>query len=161
MRALAACLLLAACACEDGSPSASASKADGAALPPVVAVVEGRDEMAKRRARAEELRRQAVATGADFASLARAHSDDEGTRERGGDLGLFARDTHTRALDEAAFALKAGERSRVVTTEYGFHIIRVAARERARTLTLDEATTEIRPRLFAPREAEPLSDWLQ
>jgi parvulin-like peptidyl-prolyl isomerase len=120
-----------------------------------------REETAKLRARAEELRRQSLAAGADFAALAREHSDDAGTRERGGDLGLFARDAHVRTLDEAAFALKPGETSRVVQTEYGFHVIRLHARERARPLTLEEATPEIRRRLFAPREAGLLADWLR
>jgi len=120
-----------------------------------------REEMARRRARAEDLRRQGVAAGAGFAALARAHSDDEGTRGRGGDRGLFARDSHARAPDGGAFSLKPGRTSRVVQTEYGFHVVRVSVHEMARPQTLDEATPEIRRRLFAPREAELLSDWLQ
>lgn len=119
-----------------------------------------RRELARRRARVEELRRKA-ATGADFAALAREFSEDAGTREQGGDLGFFRRGTHTPAFDEAAFALKAGELSRVVETEYGFHLVKLLEREEPRALSLEEAAPAIRRRLLAPREAERLNSWLR
>lgn len=117
-------------------------------------------EMDARRRRAEELRRKAQA-GADFAALARANSDDPGTKARGGDLGAFTKDTHTRAFDEAAFALKPGEISPIVQTDFGFHVIKVTAREAARSATLAEAAPEIRRRLLAERQAQTLNDWLK
>lgn len=120
-----------------------------------------REEMERRRQRAENVRRKAAVSTADFAALARQWSDDPGTRERGGDLGSFARDSHPRAFDEAAFALRPREVSAVVQTEYGFHVIKVSAHEAARTQTLAEATPEIRRRLLAEREAKNLTDWLR
>jgi peptidyl-prolyl cis-trans isomerase C len=119
-----------------------------------------REEMGRRRRRAEELRGRAAA-GADFAALARQHSEDPGTRARGGDLGSFTRDSHPRAFDDAAFALKPGAVSAVVQTDFGFHVIKVAAREPARAQTLAEAAPEIRRRLLAEREAAQLKDWLK
>jgi parvulin-like peptidyl-prolyl isomerase len=119
-----------------------------------------REEMARRRQKAEELRRRAAA-GEDFARLARENSDDAATRERGGDLGTFARDTHARAFDEAAFALKVGGVSPVVETEYGFHVIKLARREAARAVSLDEAAPEIRQRLAATKQAQVLQGWLE
>jgi parvulin-like peptidyl-prolyl isomerase len=119
-----------------------------------------REEMARRKAKAEELRRRAATAGADFARLARETSDDDATKTRGGDLGTFARDAHTRAFDEAAFALKVGELSQVVQTEYGFHIIKLNAREPARALTFDETAPDIRKRLSAAKQAQTLRDWL-
>lgn len=118
-----------------------------------------REEMSKRRRRAEDVRRRA-AGGADFAGLAREFSDDAATRARGGDLGSFGRDTHTRAFDEAAFALGPGAVSEVVETEFGFHVIKVASRAQARAQTLEEAAPEIRRRLLAEREAATLKAWL-
>jgi peptidyl-prolyl cis-trans isomerase C len=120
-----------------------------------------REEVARRRARAEDVRRRALAPGADFAALAREFSDDQGTRERGGALGQFARGSHPRAFDDAAFALRAGEVGPVVETDFGFHVIKVAARELARALTLAEASDAIRRRLLAAREAETLQNWLR
>ena len=119
-----------------------------------------RAEMARRRKLAEELRGRA-ATGADFGALAREHSEDPSSREQGGDLGTFSRGTHTRTFDEAAFALKPGTLSNVVQTEYGFHVIKVSAKEPARALTLDEAMPEIRRRLEASLEATKLTAFLK
>lgn len=123
-------------------------------------------EVARRRALAEELRRRArAAAGAsaaeEFAALARQHSDDAATRERGGALGLFRRGAHAGAFDDAAFALKEGEVSAVVRTDFGFHLIRLERREPARALTFEEAAPEIRRRLLARREAETLKAWLR
>jgi len=67
-----------------------------------------------------ELRR-----GADFEALARRHSDDPGTKDRGGNLGWFRRGDMVPQFDSAAFALPPGQLSGVVESSYGFHIIRV------------------------------------
>lgn len=119
-----------------------------------------KEEMERRRGRAEELQRKAVG-GADFAALARASSDDPASRERGGDLGSFPRNSHARAFDDAAFDLKPGEVSKVIQTEFGFHIIKLAKHEAARTQTFEEASPEIRRRLLGQREAERLTTWLK
>jgi parvulin-like peptidyl-prolyl isomerase len=119
-----------------------------------------REELARRRSKAEELRRRAAA-GEDFARLARGSSDDAATRERGGDLGTFTRDTHARAFDDAAFALKVGGVSAVVETEYGFHVIKLTRRDAARSVALSEAAPEIRKRLLAAKQAQVLQGWLE
>lgn len=60
--------------------------------------------------------------GESFASLAEQYSMD-GTRKRGGDLGFFGRGMMVREFEQAAFALKVGELSPVVKTQFGYHII--------------------------------------
>lgn len=72
--------------------------------------------------RAEEVRAKA-ANGADFAALAREYSDDPSAR-KGGDLGSFGKNAMVKPFADAAFALKVGEISNVVETEFGFHVIR-------------------------------------
>ncbi|HMF58553.1 MAG TPA: peptidylprolyl isomerase [Pyrinomonadaceae bacterium] len=119
-----------------------------------------REEMEKRRNHAEELRRKA-SSGADFAALARASSDDSATKNQGGDLGSFARNSHPRAFDDAAFALKPGAVGDVVQTDFGFHVIKVFKHEMARAQTLEEATPEIRRRIVGEHEAALLSDTLK
>jgi peptidyl-prolyl cis-trans isomerase SurA len=81
---------------------------------------------AKERARAtaEDVRRQ-LSEGADFAVLARRYSEDPGSREHGGDLGWFRRGRMVRAFEDVAFAMRPGQLSPIVETEFGFHIIRV------------------------------------
>lgn len=118
------------------------------------------EEIERRRKVAEELRRKAQA-GADFAALARQYSEDPSSRERGGSLGTFTRNTHTRAFDDAAFALKPGTVSDVVQTDFGFHIIKVSKHEEPRAVTLEEDATTIRLRLLAQREAATLANWLK
>ncbi len=67
--------------------------------------------------------------GEDFALLAKEYSDDAGSKENGGDLNYFERRQMVKEFDEAAFNLKVGEISPVVTTSYGYHIIKVTDRK--------------------------------
>jgi hypothetical protein len=62
--------------------------------------------------------------GADFAKVAGDNSDDSGNKGKGGDLGLFDRNTMAKPFSDAAFALDVGQTSEVVETEFGFHIIK-------------------------------------
>lgn len=63
--------------------------------------------------------------GEDFAELARAESDDPGSAANGGDLGFFGKGVMAPIFEAAVFALEEGERSDVVQTTFGFHIIEV------------------------------------
>ena len=63
--------------------------------------------------------------GADFALLARRHSQDAGSKEQGGDLGWRRRGDFVPQFEAAAFRLKPGQISDPVRTVFGFHVIRV------------------------------------
>jgi parvulin-like peptidyl-prolyl isomerase len=117
-------------------------------------------EIASRRRRAEAILAR-VRTWSDFDRLAKEYSDDPATRERGGNLGSFTRNTHTTPFDEAAFSLKAGQVSRVVETEYGFHIIKVTEHPPVRLRTLGEARSPIHEHLLARKQAAHLNAWLE
>ncbi len=78
----------------------------------------------KRRALAAELLKQLQA-GADFAQLAKAHSDDQSNAAAGGELGTFGRGVMVKEFEDAVFALRPGQLSEVVRTPFGFHIIKV------------------------------------
>ncbi|MCV2348636.1 SurA N-terminal domain-containing protein [Paucibacter sp. Y2R2-4] len=79
----------------------------------------------KAKAQAEELLVQARKTPAAFAELARKNSQDEGSAANGGDLDFFGRGAMTKVFEDAAFALKQGEISNVVESEYGYHLIQL------------------------------------
>ncbi len=103
------------------------------------------DAKAKEEARRqmEEIRKQAVG-GGDFAELAKAHSQDPGSKESGGDLGFFARGQMVKPFEDAAFALAVNEISPVVETQFGYHLIQVTERKAAETVAFDE----VKPRIL-------------
>lgn len=72
--------------------------------------------------------------GEDFATLTSELSQDTGSKEEGGDLGWFPMGQMTPEFEEVAFALQPGQTSQVVTSTYGFHIIRVEERDDSRPL---------------------------
>ena len=85
----------------------------------------GAADKAKARAKAEDLLAQVKKNPDSFAALAKQHSQDPGSAPQGGDLDFFTRGAMTPAFEEAVFALKKGETSGIVETEFGFHIIRL------------------------------------
>lgn len=95
-----------------------------------VALRSGQRELSldEARAKAVSLRAKLVA-GADFAALARAESDDLGSRDKGGDVGAVLRGATGANFEAAAFSLAVGKLSDVVQTEQGFHILRVEERK--------------------------------
>ncbi|MBI5711011.1 MAG: peptidyl-prolyl cis-trans isomerase [Candidatus Eisenbacteria bacterium] len=76
------------------------------------------------RARADSVLER-VRAGEEFAELARRYTDDEATRDKGGDLGPFGRGSMLPEFEKAAFAMRAGDVSSLVKTEVGYHIIKV------------------------------------
>jgi foldase protein PrsA len=66
-----------------------------------------------------------IRAGGDFAALAAEYSADPSNAQNGGDLGWFGKSVMVPEFEAAAFALKAGEVSDVVKTQFGFHIIKV------------------------------------
>ena len=84
---------------------------------------------ARQQARQEalELKRQ-LEQGADFATLAREHSDDPGSARRGGDLGWFGRGRMVEPFEEAAFSAPIGRVVGPVETRFGYHLIEVTGR---------------------------------
>lgn len=67
---------------------------------------------------------RARVTSANFATLARTNSQDQGSAAQGGSLGLFPKGQMVGEFEKALSALRPGEISPVVTTQYGYHIIR-------------------------------------
>jgi parvulin-like peptidyl-prolyl isomerase len=83
-----------------------------------------------------------LSQGADFAQLAKQVSQDEATRDNGGDLGWFPRDIMPPEFESAAFALQPGQVSGVVSTQLGLHIIKVLERDPQRPLSVELAQNQ-------------------
>ncbi|POZ60438.1 SurA N-terminal domain-containing protein [Chromobacterium alticapitis] len=83
------------------------------------------EQKAKIKAEAEAILKDVRANPAKFAEIAKAKSQDPGSAEKGGDLGLNARGAMVKPFDDALFTMKPGQISDLVETEYGYHIIRL------------------------------------
>src|ERR1035441_7912552 len=100
-------------------------------------------EEAAIKAKGESLLKQ-IKSGADFAKLAKANSEDPGSGANGGDLGDWI--THGQMVpefDKAIFSLKVGETSDLVKTMYGYHIVKVLAHQDAGVRTFAEVKSEL------------------
>jgi len=89
--------------------------------------------------------------GADFAALAKEKSKCP-SAPRGGDLGSFGRGRMVPEFEKAAFALKVGEISAPVKTQFGWHIIKVTGTKAAKTKEFDEVKAEIEPKLLQEKQ---------
>lgn len=90
--------------------------------------------------------------GADFAELAKEHSEDPGNSDNGGDLGWVSRGMMDPAFEEASFALQVGELApEPVKSEFGFHLIRLDERQSGSVKPLSEVRDVIRDDLIAER----------
>src|SRR5439155_544522 len=107
---------------------------------------EGED---KTRAKVAEVIKRAKA-GEDFGQLAREISEDPGSKQNGGDLGLVRKGEMVPQFEQAAFALKAGEiSSEPVRTPFGFHAIKVNEVNPGGKTPLKEVAAQIRDRISA------------
>lgn len=95
------------------------------------------DDEEEVEARAAELAAEARG-GADFAQLAREHSQDETNASNGGDLGVFGRGRMVPEFENAAFALAAGEISDPVRSPFGYHVIQVTDKQEEITQPFEE-----------------------
>ena len=99
-------------------------------------------ELAEVQAQAESIAAEAR-NGADFAELARRYSEDEGTRDAGGDLGRITRGQMVPEFEGAAFALEQDEVSDPVTSMFGVHVIKATEKTGGATQTLDDVRDSI------------------
>jgi parvulin-like peptidyl-prolyl isomerase len=111
---------------------------------------------AEALAKAQDLRKR-IQAGEDFAQLARQESDDTGSGANGGDLGFFRHGQMVPSFEQAAFGLQPGEVGEPVKSPFGYHVIKVEARE-------SKSFEEVRPELerrMRPEQAQKTLEELQ
>ncbi|WP_044338789.1 peptidylprolyl isomerase [Rossellomorea aquimaris] len=99
--------------------------------------------------------------GGDFAELAKEYSTDTSNAESGGELGFFAKGEMVTEFDDKAFAMKKGEISEPVKTEFGYHIIKVTDKKEAKEAVLDDHKEEIKDILFDQALQTEYGTWLE
>jgi peptidyl-prolyl cis-trans isomerase D len=101
------------------------------------------DEAKQAEAKANDILKQ-VRGGADFAALAKQHSEDPGSKEKGGEYEVVRGQT-VPAFEQAAFSLKPKEFGNLVKTEYGYHIMQVLEKEPAKVKPFEEVKLSLQP----------------
>lgn len=120
-------------------------------------------DKAKAKAKAEELLAEARKNPAGFAELAKKHSQDPGSAERGGDLDFFGKGAMVKPFEDAVYAMKKGEISNVVQSDFGYHIIQLTdvrgGQLRPFETVKADIETELRKQLAQKRYTELAEDF--
>jgi parvulin-like peptidyl-prolyl isomerase len=106
------------------------------------------DQVAAKHKEAEDVLMRARA-GEDFASLAQEYSDDPTTKVKGGELPPFGRGQMLPEFEAAAFSLTNNQVSDIVTTMYGYHIIKFLDRTPAKKLELTDVVPQTKETISA------------
>ncbi|WP_050615080.1 peptidylprolyl isomerase [Bacillus testis] len=99
--------------------------------------------------------------GEDFATLAKENSTDTASAEDGGKLGYFGKGEMTEEFEKAAFAMKSGEISEPVKTDYGYHIIKVTGKKEEKEANFKDVKDEIKEVLFDEKLNTEYATWLE
>jgi peptidyl-prolyl cis-trans isomerase D len=100
-------------------------------------------EDAAAKAKAEAVLAEVRKNPADFAAIAKSQSQDPASASQGGDLGPIARGAFGKSMEDAIYGLKEGEISGIVSSEFGYHIIKVTSVKPQTQQSLAEARDEI------------------
>ena len=123
-----------------------------------VASTASQAEQDAAKAKADRLLQQVRQSPAKFAELAKLNSQDPGSAANGGNLEFFGRGMMVKPFEDAAFALKQGEISDLVKSDFGYHIIKLVAIKPARILSFDEARTGITDKLRQQKAADRFAE---
>ena len=116
------------------------------------------EEKQKAREKAEAIRKKIIA-GDDFAALAKAESSCPSSKQ-GGDLGFFGKGEMVPPFEAATAALKPGEISGVVETQFGYHIIKLVEKKNGGTVKFDEVKGELENYLKQQKAQKAVSEYV-
>jgi parvulin-like peptidyl-prolyl isomerase len=116
--------------------------------------------LVKTKAEADNLYDE-IEGGADFAALAKQHSEDPGSKDNGGKL-TIAQGQTVEAFDKTAFLLETGVVSRPVKTEFGYHlIVPLGAVKAGKVTSLADAKAQIKTQLEQTQQNEAITKWAE
>jgi peptidyl-prolyl cis-trans isomerase C len=115
---------------------------------------------AEAKAKAEMILAKVKAPDANFAALAKEYSSCP-SAPKGGDLGLFSKGQMVKPFEDAAFALKPGEISGVVETDFGYHIIKVTEHQDPNTTSFDAAKPKILEQLSNQKKGALAQEYIK
>jgi parvulin-like peptidyl-prolyl isomerase len=98
--------------------------------------------------------------GADFSELANAYSDDENSRDSGGELGWYAASDLLPGFLEALTDLEIGQVSRPIASEFGYHLIKLEGKRPSSPIDLDEDYDTLEEMAKRDKTKRQLDEWL-
>lgn len=96
--------------------------------------------------------------GEDFAELARQYTEDPGSKENGGLYENFPRGQMVPPFEDAAFSVPVGELSDIVETQYGYHILKIVARDKFKSL--EQPNPELESQLKSEKKQQAIQDYI-
>lgn len=110
------------------------------------------------KAKAEQLLKQVKSAPDSFADVAKQHSQDPGSAANGGDLGFFGQGQMVKPFEAATFALKTGEISALVQSDFGYHIIKLLEVKAAHVPSFEETRPTILVKLREQKATEKFTE---
>jgi len=118
------------------------------------------DDKQKAKEKAEDILKK-IKSGEGFEKLASEFSDDTMTKPKGGDIGFVTRGRLVKSFEDAAFALKPGEVSDIVETQFGYHIIKSEEKKDAGIESYDALKDKIKQKLLQERIQSEVSTFIE
>jgi len=119
------------------------------------------ESKAAKKAELEKIRADIIAGTVTFEDAAKQHSDDPGSKDKGGEYEGIQKGQMVPEFEVAAFTQEIGEIGDVVETQYGYHIIKVSDREEAGTVSFDEAKEQIMAFLSGQKKQQAVADYIK
>ncbi|HYV26822.1 MAG TPA: peptidylprolyl isomerase, partial [Candidatus Eisenbacteria bacterium] len=116
------------------------------------------DKKAAKRKQMEDILKRARG-GEDFAKLAKEYSEDPGSKDKGGEY-TFPRGQMVPEFEAAAFSMNTNQISDIITTQYGYHIIKLYEKIPAKKAEFDKVAPKIKDMLKGRAIQEKVKDYI-
>ncbi len=125
----------------------------------ILLMTRGKSDAEKQeiRAKMEGILNRAKA-GEDFAELAKEYTEDPGSKNNGGLYENFPRGQMVKSFEDAAFSVPVGEISEIVETQYGYHILKIVARDKFKSL--EQPNPQLEQQLKSRKKQQAYQDYL-
>lgn len=117
----------------------------------------GKDQQDEAKRKIDAIYAEVTAAGADFAAVAKAKSEDTGSKAQGGSLGAVGKGTMPAAFDTALFSMTAAGISKPVKTDFGWHVIQLRKINASNARSFEQVKAEIAAELNKANAARNLN----
>ena len=119
-----------------------------------------KNEIKKARQKLEKILKRAK-KGEVFTKLATEFSEDPGSKTKGGDVGYFSKGRMAPEFEKTAFALKKGEISDIIQTNFGFHIIKLEDKKEESIRPYSTVKDQLEKRVAVDKKKKSVDEYVQ